>query len=242
MIGTKTGQVVKFTPAWLRTLDAPPTFHLRVGALTERDLFEAELDGEYDAGKVYAHAIRASVLSGVAALGGDDAPMLTDLVNTFYSDSASDMPADEQARMSELLDILQDHWPEYRRLAKQSARRLNLMPTLALQRWCVGWDNMTDTENAPVPFTSGPTGRPDDEAMRRLPPLFIMVAGTEAYSLQSGRGEEKNLPPPSLSAGTRESSPSASRKARAGQSAASSGKKTRQSSSRAKSSTSLTSG
>lgn len=207
MIITKTGATIAFTPQWLRDNPDPPVFHLRVGALSERDLFEATLDGEYDAAPVYDFILRAAALAGTVALGGDDAAALTDLVSADFGDDGEISPVD-RATLDGLYEILLDHWPDYRSLRKQAARRQKLMPTLAFVTWCTGWENVTDSRGVSVEFAVGATGKPSDECLRRIPDLMLAIAGSEALAMQYGRGEEKNSAPPSPSAATGESSSS----------------------------------
>lgn len=228
MIGTKSGATIPFTPPWLREAPDAPVFDLRVGSLAERDLFEARLDGEFDAAPVYDFHLRAAAIAGANALGGDDAGELVGLINAGFDD---DEPLDDgqRATLVELQSLLHQHWPEYRELRQRAARRQRIMPTLAFMTWCSGWRNVTGVDGQPVEFARGAGGVIDEDAVRRIPDIILAVTGAQCVAMQYGRGEEKNFSPPSGSGGTPGSSDSDEHSATDGSSAASTGQKTRQS-------------
>ena len=225
MILTKAGATVAFVPPWLRDQPNPPTFDLVVGSLTDRDLFEARLDGEFDAARVYDFHLRAAAIDGARALGGDDADALVALISAGFGDEA--LPDDERATFIEAEKLIRQHWPEYRELVLQNARRQKLQPTLAFLTWCTGWRNVTDVQGQPIEFARDATGAISEAAMRRIPDLLVAVVGAQALAMQYGRGEEKNSSPPSPSDGTRGNSGSVADGATDGSSAAKRGKKTR---------------
>lgn len=186
-----------FIPHWLREEAAPPTFHLRAGSLIDRALFEAELSGEFQAGRVWPFELAQTLAEAFRAIGGDDAGELLDLVQrelAHTTGSGEALTDAEQATLDGARQIAIQHWPDYAALVAQMKRREELLPILAFRRFCTGW------ENVPPPFQRGIGGIVADAAMKRVKPLQLRAAGIEAYNLQYLDEEaEKNSEAPSLS-------------------------------------------
>lgn len=196
MIGTKAGALVPHTPGYLRGRPDAPVFDLRVGSLAERDLFEARLDGEFDAAPVYDFHLRGAAIDGVRALAGDGADQLAAIITAAF-DGDEPLNAADKATFDEVTALLLQHWPEYRALRHRASRRARIMPSLAFMTWCAGWRNVTDAAGKPVEFARTATGGIDEDAVRRIPDIVLTLVGAEAVAMQYGRGEEKNFSPPS---------------------------------------------
>jgi len=218
---------VRFPVPW-----APETvFWLKPATVIERAEFEAEIAGEYRAAQVYPFQLSAELANGVAALLPDD-PGAVQRVHALAlaEDQASDldpMPAEDVAALSTMRDLVEQHWPPYRALVKQTARREQLTPIVALQFFCTGWENVTDQDGDAVPFVRGPDQRVSLDALGRIDPLTLRAAGLHAYRIQYGGGAEKNSEPRSNAEDGPPTSTSTAATPKAGRSRAKSGPKTR---------------
>lgn len=193
------GSAVRFTPQWLRDAPNMPVFYLRAGSLIDRDAFEARMEGEFDAGVVYDFQEKAIIKEGVAALApeGDRDELIALVENHYALNQGERLPDVERARYVELLDILGKHWPDYRALRMQAARRENLLPTVAFMTFCVGWSNVNSTlTGEPLDFAVNDKGEIDPEVLIAMPSLMLKSAGQEAFRMLWGRAERKNSAPP----------------------------------------------
>lgn len=196
---TARGVAPPFTPKWLEGQPDAPAYHLRAGTVMERELMEAELAGEYQAGSVWQPELRDAICSGFAALGGDDAESLLALAEAHFAGAIEE--AAQQSVFDEALAVLALHWPDYRRLVAQSERREAIIRLVAFSRFCCGWDNVRDANGALVEFKRGADGRVADAALARVPRFEMQAAGAAAYRLQFPElSAEKNSAPPSPSA------------------------------------------
>lgn len=201
---------VSYTPPWLRARadtageksatktgakagsrkKKEPVFHLRFGDILERSAFEAEIEGVHRAGEVPRFLLLEAAVAGVRKLlpEGEDRDHLIELLE---SDERSEDPA-EDAQRKQAHEILSKHWPTYKALIEQEARRNALLPTLAFLTFVDGWDNVTDRQGKPLPFARDENGEMQRELAGALDPLIVRSVGVQAYNLQYGRGEAKN--------------------------------------------------
>lgn len=194
MILTSTTQTVPFTPPWVEGTPQAVTFQLRAGSIIERGQMEAELSGEYQAGKVWAFELAAAIKSGLLALLGDD-PDVGHLIELFEmegGDEASQLSDADRQRLVEVRGILGQHWPEYRALLAQIERRREIAPIVALRRFCTAIEGVKT-------FERNRQGLVTDATLAQLDPLVMMAAGNRAFSLQYGGDQEGNLSQPSSS-------------------------------------------
>jgi hypothetical protein len=201
-------ETIRFTPSWLlRAQTEPmkkggkrpklPVFILKAGSITERDLFEAELEGRYGAGMVMSFQLLDAAVNGVRALLGDEGGAIEELLRADYASSLSAADGEQlspidKAKLKSATEILAGSWPEYAGLVEREARRNSLLPTLAFSRWCDGWENLADRHGKPVEFARDATGGIPDGVLRRVDFTMIRSAGLEAYALQYGRSHAKN--------------------------------------------------
>jgi hypothetical protein len=184
-------------------------YFFRAGDITERDEYEAVLDGEMRAGQVFPWEFAAAFDEGVLALfadSPDDAAQLIELqANEKALDAGESLPAGEQALLDQARDVLAQHWPAYKALVSQEARRRHHAPTLAFRMFCTGFEG----DGLPA-FTKAADGLVSLAAMAELPALEIKAGGQFAFRLLYGRGEEveKNSAAPSPSGEGQQSSPS----------------------------------
>lgn len=218
---------VRFPVPW----DPETAFWLKPGTVIERAEFEAEIAGEHRAAQVYPFQLSAELANGIAALLPDD-PEAVQRVHTLammeaQADEDNPMSAPDIAALAEMRDLVEQHWPSYRALVKQTARREQLLPIVALQFFCTGWDNLTGMDGEAVTFVRGPDQRVSLEALGQIDPLTLRAAGLQAYRLQYGQSAEKNSAPRSNVEDAPATSLSGATTAKAGRSRAKSGVKTR---------------
>lgn len=216
--------------------DGQAHFMLRAGDVIERGEFEADLS-ELGAGRVFDFQLEEAFLSGVEALLAGDTDAIGRIRDISAAMASEDtITPDDQALMDGTRELVKQHWPAYAILMKQVSRRGELIPTLAFQRFCTGWEG----EGFPE-YRKGIDQLVTLECIGEVPPILVRLAGMRAYQMLWATGQEKNfeapLPPvksprPSKS-GTRE---------KGGSSRARSGRKTPSSSSRRGASPSSTSG
>lgn len=192
---------LSWSPAWVKKEKGAkvPVFFLRPGSVLERDEFEGELEGRYNAAGVLPFQLREIAREGIKALADnpDDAELMIELIERDYTieagqDGAEALSAKDRARMKDVTEILQKHWPDYRAAREQNARHNNYLPTLAFMRWCDGWENVTDSAGEAVPYERDDRGDIPDAVLRRVPAIMMRAAGFEAYQLQYGRAQAKN--------------------------------------------------
>lgn len=192
MILTSTTETVAYTPEW-RAGDAQPKYFLRSGSVIERGQMEAELAGEHRAGLVLGFQLVAVTREGVAALLADD-PELDRVLGLVEAEAehvravasgetAEPLAADELQLLARVRDVLAQHWPDYRELVAQQARRQQIAPIVAFARFCMGWSDVMDDKGRPVPFAKGADGRVAEASLGRVPHFELMMAGRRAFNL-----------------------------------------------------------
>ncbi len=223
---------VPFTPPWLEGTPDAPVFHLRAGSTIERGQMLAQLDGPLQAAKVWSHELREAQLKGIDALFAED-PDYDRIVAIFSAEGEeADALSAEDKELGKGIDaLLVAHWPAYADLVAQMQRRRTLVPIVALTRYCTGWENVRDDKGEPIPFEADKNGHVADRALRRLQELDLQLAGSRAFNLQFGGGEEKNSERPSSSEGGQKTSKADAPRAKGGRSKARGGRKTPASSS-----------
>lgn len=227
MIALSTAEPVRFTPAFLQGRDDAPVFLIRPGTLIERAQLEAELAGPpYNAGRVFPWDLAdAAADAARALLSGDDLGQVLDALATLKQAQGIETLPQEQRQLLVAIDTaLMQEWPEYAELRSREARRQEILPLLAAQRFLVGWEGF-DT-----PFTTGKDGRPSETALRVLGALYLPSVGYEAYRLLYAEEQRPLSASPSKSGPDRVTSPAAGAPpsaARAGKLTAKSGRKTR---------------
>lgn len=218
---------VRFPVPW----DPETVFWLKPGTVIERAEFEAEIAGEHRAAQVYPFQLSAALAVGVAALLPDDAEAVQRVHALCLAEAQADegepMPAEDVAALAAMRELVETHWPPYRALVKQTARREQLTPIVALQFFCTGWDNLTGMDGEPVSFSRGPDQRVSLDALGQIDPLTLRAAGLHAYRIQYGGSAEKNSAPRSNAEGAPATSTSGASTAKAGKSRVRSGAKTR---------------
>lgn len=191
-----------FTPSWREDEENPPRYYFRGASVIERSQIEAELAGEYGAGRVFSVEMISAFRSGLQALLADD-PELDRLLELVQAESMGDAPdGDDRQLLLEARAVLQRHWPEYRALIAQQERRREIMPIILFRRLCCGWDNVS------VPFSRGKDKLIPDAVLTRIDPMEMIAAGNFAYGMIYAGDEERNFPPPSPSGDVQGTSPS----------------------------------
>lgn len=250
MILTSTVETTPFTPPWLCNKDGTPqggapVYHLRAAGVIERGQMEAELAGPYRAGRVLGFELRQQMQAGVQVLLADD-PDLDRVLATVAEAGEAELEGrqlggEDTQLLKDVAAVLTEHWPEYRDLVARAERRREIAPIVALRRFCVRWENVTDDAGEPVEFAKGPDGFVAEKALGRLSQFEMLIAGNRAYSLQYAGTEAKNLPRPGSAAKDPQISNSGGTSKAAGKSAKPAGTKTRASRSPRKSGQSSTS-
>lgn len=172
-----------FTPEWLKDVDDRPAFVLRPGTTIERELFEADLAGRFNAPVVYAHELRDAMISGLRQFAEpNDIDRLT---NVARAGIAGKIDSDaEKVLYAALEKQMRETWRPYQALHQRLETRRALIPVLAFMKFCVGWENVLDIESGiPLPFAQDAIGLVDQACMARLDPLAMRAAGNRAYRL-----------------------------------------------------------
>lgn len=232
-------QAFPWTLPWGGTTDT--VVMLRAGDVIERGDFEGDLAGQR-AGRVFDFELTQAFDGGLAALLHDapaDLERMREIIAT--AEGGDELPADEKALLDAARETVAEHWPPFRALIAQAARRNELTPTLAFQRFVTGWEGVDLDGNPLPPFRTGMDGRVSIDLMGDIPPLMIRLAGMRAYQLLWATGDEKNLERPSPSDENRSPSTSDTPK-KGGSSGKTTGRKTPSRRSPRKSSRSSTSG
>jgi len=182
-------------PPWLEGTPNAPKFFLRAGDVIERGLMEAELEGKYRAGRVNPFELIGAIRDGINTLMADDPERdaALELINAEAQGEFESLPPADQQSLKEIRDILAKLWPPYRDLLEQAARRREVAPLVAFRRFCTG------VEVEGVEFKIGRDGLVENETLAAINPIMLTWAGTEAFALQYGGGQEKNSLPPSKS-------------------------------------------
>ena len=227
MLAISAKQPIRWQADWdVKSADGA-VFYYRAATVTERELFEAEAAG-YRAGRVFPWDLTNQFFVGLGALLPED-PESVDRLSDVHRRSVygEDLNATEQAELDQVSDALIQHWPGYRLLIEQSARRDAVMPILAVRRFVCGWENVADEKGVAVPFSRGLDGMVPEQSLRSITPLTLKSLGMEIYSNLYATGEAKNSEPPSKSGGGQRTSKPRSSVKMAGRSATTSGTKTR---------------
>lgn len=226
MILTSTTEAVEFRVPWRTDDPKAPVFFLRAGSVIERGQMEAEIAGPHRAALVHGFELRAAVKNGITTLLGDD-PEHESLIALFDTEleheiakgeaqgkgqepPADPLSAEDRQKIAAVHSILGEHWPEYRELQAQMQRRRQIMPIVALKRFC------TNIVAPGLTFARSFDGQVSEATLAALQPMEMMFAGDRAYTLQYGSGEEaeKNSErPPSSGAGPKSSGSPAKSKA-----------------------------
>lgn len=234
MLSTKNAE--RFIPEWLKGQPGAPVYLLRRGDVLERASLEAELTGEYQAGRVFSFELLEAFTGGVKALADpDDHERLIALAHA-EAGGADDLALDEKQLLADAKAELARYWPAFRDLTARMNRRREFAPLLAFRRFCVGWENVS------APFSRGHDGLVAPEALIRLDPLELASAGHQAYGYLYPGDQEGNSEQPSPSDESPLPSTSDAPPPAAGTSTGSGGKKTPERRSRRGSGASSTSG
>lgn len=223
MISTSVTAGVPFTPSWLRDRPHKPVYMLRAGSVLERELLEAELASEYRADRVMSYDLDGAARAGVRAIASPDVAAhiigLLDAEAAATDEGQALDPTDIQT-LAEARRVLSEHWPEYKMLVAQIARRNTITPVIAFQRFCVEW------RGRDAVFAVDQFGRITDDALASVPSFELRSAGFEAYRMLYAGGAEKNSVAPSSSSDDRKISPAAAGSKAAGKLLAKRGTKT----------------
>ena len=196
MIALSTTEPVRFTPAFMVGKADAPVFLIRPGSVVERAQLEAALAAPpYNAGRVFPWDLAdAAADAARALLTGDDLGQVLDALAAMKASlGLAALPDDQRQLLLGIDDALTSHWPEYAALRQQEARRNELLPLLAAQRFLVGWEGIE------APFTRGKDGRASDDALRILGQFFLPLVGREAYRLLYAEEQRPLSLPPSKS-------------------------------------------
>lgn len=192
-----TSAPLRFTPEWRQEEEVQPVYLLRAGNIIERELLEAELAGEHRAGRVSQLELRTVFCDGVATLlkDSDAAGQIIELV----MQDEGDLDATSRQLLFEAREVIEAHWPEYRALKSQAERRAAILPIVAFRQFCTGWENVEDRDGEPLAFKRAPDGQVSLEAMAKLMPIDVKLAGYKAYNLLYATDQVGNSARPSKS-------------------------------------------
>ncbi len=238
MISTSTTKGIPWPVPW----DKRAKIFFRAGSVIERADFEGEMVGEYNAPRTYDFQLAQEFAAGVNALLKDDPEGAAELIEldqaeaALRSEGGDPLSPKDAALLKGAREQLAQHWPPYKALMKQAKRRQQIVPALAFRWFCVGWEGTAFPK-----FECGPDGQVTLEALSKIDPLIVQVAGVFAYGLLYGGGEEKNSARPLQSDKGRKTSNSGT-STKGGSSTRRNGVRTRSSSSRHGRSPSSTSG
>lgn len=219
MLSTKLAE--RFTPEWLKGQQGAAVYLMLPGSVIDRASLEAELTGEYQAGRVFSFELLEAFTAGVKALADEEDQAHLIALAHAEAGGADDLDADDKQLLDDAKAELARYWPAFRDLNHRMQRRREFAPLLAFRRFCVGW------ENVDVPFSRGRDGMVDAEALKRIDPLEMASAGHFAYGLLYPSDQEGNSAQPSPSDESPAPSTSDAQQAAAGTSTESDGKKTR---------------
>ena len=188
MILTSTTEAARYTPPPLQAEPDAPVVLLRAGSIIERGQMEAELAGQYQAGRVLGYELRIAIREGVIALLGDDPELdhLLGLIDVEAEGNADTLADADKRLLAEVRKTLAEHWPDYRDLVAQLERRREIAPIVAFRRFCTGWENV-DAE-----FKRGRDGLVEEGCLRGLDVFTLRFTGNQAYALQYAADQEGN--------------------------------------------------
>lgn len=224
-----TTQPRPFTAPWHKNGEGP-VFMIRAGGVSERELFEADLAGEYNAGPVLSFEMAAAFSAGIETLLADAPDQLAALRelraaaaevaehNAEVANRAEALPEEERPAfieqegrklsdvdrqgLEEAERIVRDHWPDYAALHRRRARRQALVPLLAFRQFCSGWTGLK------AECEIGPDGLVTEASAGAVPAMDMKAAGYHAYTLLYATGDEGNSARPSPSVRGRRTSTS----------------------------------
>ncbi|ARR54554.1 hypothetical protein HY78_14505 [Rhizorhabdus wittichii DC-6] len=204
MISTTTDAVRFVLPMFDADDPQAPAFFLRAGNVNERQALEAELAGDYRAGRVYDFELAACFAEGITELmaGDPGRDALLSLIEAETNLGAGErLPAAERQMLAQAREILSEHWPEYRALMARANRRAQFKPLVAFRRFCIGWEHVPRVDNAkePAMHAIGVDRLVTLDAVAQLTPLWMQLAGNRAYDLLYPEDQEKNSAAPSKS-------------------------------------------
>lgn len=193
MIATDTTTGHPYTPSWMKDADKPPRYFFRAAGVVERAQMEAELSGEYAAGRVYPFELIAAFRSGLQALLADD-PGLDTLIELVETEATgTPLSDDDRQALVQARSVLVRHWPEYRELVAQQDRRKEIAPIVVFRRFCIGW------ENVETPFARGKDKQIPEGVLAKIDPMEMVGAGNFGYGLLYGAVDDRTFPQPSQS-------------------------------------------
>lgn len=204
---------VRYTPPWLANQSDPPVFLIRAGTVLERQMFEADLAGRFNARTVWPHELREALDSGIRALADvDDQERLLRVAAGAVQQTLTD--EGDKALFTSIDAQFRVHWPPYHALQQRIETRRALIPVLAFMKFVVGWEYVFAIDDAePLVFARDTFGYVDQAVLGRLDPLVMRVVGSEAYQmLTPSEAQRKNSAPRSKSGGARKTSTSPPRK------------------------------
>lgn len=226
MISLSTTQPIRWQAEWDAKSEGGAVFYYRAATVTERELFEAEAAG-YRAGRVFPWDLQDKFFAGLQALLPEDPEAVDRLADAHRRSSyGEELTSAEQAELDQVTDALVQHWPGYRLLIEQAARRDAIMPVLAVRRFVTGWENVNDDAGNPVACTRGLDGMVTESSLSAVPPITLKRLGMEIYGNLYATGEAKNSVPPSKSGGVQRTSKARQSAKKVGSLATTSGSKT----------------
>lgn len=194
-----------FTPAWQANRTPKPRYIFRSGSISGRASYLADLDTE-TGGEVYQFHWDAAFREGLAALlpDRDDQPdnaadREAILAIMDENRSGQTVPEADAKRLAETWAAVKSHWPAMRELDRRSNLRDQLIPLYAMLHFCVGLENVTDRDGAPIVFEADALGKMSESVILRIDPDALIFAGRFAHNLQFGASAEKNSASPSNS-------------------------------------------
>lgn len=193
MIPTDTTTGHPYVPSWRESEVNPPRYFMRGAGVIERAQIEAELAGEYNAGRVFSFEVISAFRKGLTALleGDPDLDRLLELVQA--EEDGTVLGDEDRQLLIGARAVLQRHWPEYRELIAQQERRREIAPVVLFRRLCAGWENVTAT------FQMGKDRCVPESVLAQIEPMEMIGAGNFAYGLLYTGNEDRNFPPPSQS-------------------------------------------
>jgi hypothetical protein len=198
-----------------------PVFMIHAGGVTDREMFEADLAGEYNAGPVTSFEMDAAFSEGLAVLLADSPAQLAELHELraaereivehnnevanraqslpepdradFVKLESRELPAADRQALEEADRIVRDHWPDYAALHRRRARRHAMVPLLAFRQFCSGWTGLKSECDI------GPDGLVTEASAKAVPAMDMKAAGYHAYTLLYAVEDEGNSARPSSS-------------------------------------------
>lgn len=221
----------------IQPVEGGSVFMIRAGSVMERGQMEAELSGQWRAGRVATVDVLDAMRSGVEALLAEDPEeqeIALDLIARKLAialapkaDAESEqLSEDEIQQLARYEVILGEHWQPMIELNSQIARRHEMAPLLALRRFCTSIEG-TGTNGHKIEFKRGVDGMVADATLSAINPNELIGAGLRAYAMQYGWAESGNSQRPGTSdAGQTTSASSDEPSKEGGKSKAKGGRKT----------------